>query len=149
MSLAKASLKADTASLWPRPVALVGLLPLVGLIAFGFLTARLSAPPAPVAANAPATDFSSGRAMVHLRAIAQTARPIGSPAHAEARQYILDELAAQGIAPVVQKANVIDQDQGVPFTAATVENILGRLPGTQSGNAILLASHYDSVPTGP
>jgi acetylornithine deacetylase/succinyl-diaminopimelate desuccinylase-like protein len=37
---------------------------------------------------------------------------------------------------------------GIAWTTA-VENVLVRVPGTDSSRAILIEGHYDSVPTGP
>ena len=54
-----------------------------------------------------------------------------------------------GLEPQVQKATVVNPQGGVPFPAATVENIVATLKGTGSGKALLLVGHYDSVPTGP
>jgi hypothetical protein len=100
-------------------------------------------------ANAPPASFSSARAMSHLQVIAKAPRPIGSLAEAEARDYIVKELGALGLNPEVQTTTVINQKWGSPFRAGTVHNILARLPGAEGGNnkALLLAGHYDTVPT--
>ncbi|MGK7876947.1 MAG: M20/M25/M40 family metallo-hydrolase [Xenococcaceae cyanobacterium] len=87
--------------------------------------------------------------MKHLEVIAQKSHPIGSPENAEVRNYIFKELAARGLNPEVQKTTVVNPRLGVPFPAGTVHNILARLPGTDKTKTILLAAHYDSVPTGP
>ena len=50
---------------------------------------QLRKPPSAVNANAPATDFASGRAMQHLKVIAANTHPIGSDAAAAVRDYIL------------------------------------------------------------
>jgi hypothetical protein len=55
---------------------------------------REQRPPSAVSADAPANVFSSGRAMKHLQVLAQAPRPIGSAAHAAARDYIRNELNA-------------------------------------------------------
>src|SRR5207244_3833401 len=36
-----------------------------------------------------------------------------------------------------------------PIPAATVNNIVTRLAGTANSKAVMLAAHYDSVPSGP
>src|ERR1039457_6145719 len=38
---------------------------------------------------------------------------------------------------------------GFPYNAATVYNVLARLPGAASTKAVMLAGHYDSVSAGP
>ncbi len=121
----------------------------LSIVLFAFLGIYQLNPPDAVPINAPRMDFSSGRAMKHLEVIAQKPHPIGSPENAEVRNYILKELAARGLNPEVQKTTVINPRWGTPFRVGTVHNILARLPGTDNTKAILLAAHYDSVPTGP
>lgn len=99
--------------------------------------------------SAPLVEFSSGRAMKHLEAIAQKPHPIGSPEHTKVRDYILKELTYLGLSPEVQKTTVVNPRWGTPFVAGTVHNIVARLQGTNNTKAILLAAHYDSVPNGP
>ena len=110
-------------------------------------------PPDAVPANAPVTEFSSGRAMKHLQAIAQKPHPIGSPEHTEVREYLRAELAAMGLNAEVQKTTAVlhrGRNRGSMLpSAGTVHNVVARLYGTDHSKAILLAAHYDSVPTGP
>lgn len=127
-----------------EPVAAVLTVLFVALVAYVALQ-QLSAPAA-VGANAPAAEFSSGRASKHLGAIAQAPHALGMPAHAEVRDYIVKELGALGLSPEVQKSSVVNPSLGMPYSAGTVENILARVPGTQSDKAVLLAGHYDSAP---
>lgn len=107
------------------------------------------ASPAPVPVTAPLEEFSSGRAMRHVEAISQGAHPVGSIEHSAVRDYILGEIAASGLQAEVQKTTVISAKEGAPVLAATVENILARIPGFNNSKAVLLAAHYDSVATGP
>ncbi|HKG21208.1 MAG TPA: M20/M25/M40 family metallo-hydrolase [Blastocatellia bacterium] len=106
-------------------------------------------PPQPAVGGAPPGEFSSASAMAHLREIARSPRPMGSIRHAEVRDYILKELTSLGLAPEVQKATSINTRMGSPYPAATVHNIIVRLPGRASTRAVIIAGHYDSVPTGP
>ena len=91
-------------------------------------------------------DFSSARAMKHLEAIAKSPHPIGSASHAEVRDYILGNLTELGLSPTVQKVPVVSQKPGSAIVAGTVENIVAKLEGTNNQQAIMLVSHYDSVP---
>ena len=91
-------------------------------------------------------DFSSARAMKHLEAIAKSPHPIGSASHAEVRDYILGNLRELGLSPTVQKVPVVSQKPGSAIVAGTVENIVAKLDGTNNHQAIMLVSHYDSVP---
>ncbi|SRR6266568_2937576 len=107
-------------------------------------------PPAVVPANAPATEFSAERAMTELRTIAQKPHPMGSPASAEVRTYLIQQIRAMGLTPEVQTTTVIqhwpDHDN---YWVATVHNVVVRLKGTANTQAILLDAHYDSAATGP
>lgn len=106
-------------------------------------------PPFAVNTGAPPTEFSSGRAMRQLEAISKEAHPLGSLAHDEVRDYIVSALRDAGLSPEIQKAVGLNQEWDGPVRAATVENIVARLKGTENTRAILLVGHYDSVPTGP
>ncbi|MBW4635040.1 MAG: M28 family metallopeptidase [Iphinoe sp. HA4291-MV1] len=119
------------------------------ILFFAFIGIYQLNPPAAAPISAPLMEFSSGRAMNHLEAIAQKPHPIGSPEHAKVRDYILKELTAQGLSPEVQKTTVVNPRWGTPFVAGTVHNIVARLQGTNNTKAILVAAHYDSVPNGP
>jgi len=121
---------------------------LVALVAF--FSIRQQNPPAPLAVNAPVTEFAAGRAMKHVEAIAQAPRPIGSARQAEAREYILHQLTVLGLPAEIQKTTAVDSTSPPFFAAGTVHNIVARKSGTGgSGSSVLLVAHYDSVPTGP
>ncbi len=105
-------------------------------------------PPSAVPANAPATVFSSARAMAHLREIAQRPHPTGSAENVRVREYLVAQLAALGLQPEVQRATSVAHAEMIT-TAAVVHNIIARIDGTASIGAILLVAHYDSVPTSP
>ena len=81
-----------------------------GAVTFGLLAlvAWSSSPsravPDPVAIDAPASVFSSGRAMAHLARIAHTAHPTGSPEHTRVREYVMRQFRELGHDPVVQTA---------------------------------------------
>ncbi|HEX6649743.1 MAG TPA: M20/M25/M40 family metallo-hydrolase, partial [Pyrinomonadaceae bacterium] len=107
------------------------------------------APPAAVSSDAPAVVFSSGRAMKRLEITNRKPHPVGSVAHAEVQDYIFRELAAAGLDPKIQETTVISSSFG-DLRAATVRNIAARLVGTGGGGkALLITSHYDTVPTAP
>jgi acetylornithine deacetylase/succinyl-diaminopimelate desuccinylase-like protein len=131
--------------------AMIGLIVAIGFAVF--LGIYLLNPPDPAPPNAPLTEFSSGRAMKHLQVIAVKPHPMGSPEHANVRDYILHALIAMGLSPEVQTTTVVNHRgtaKGDALLAAgTVHNIVARLKGTAHRRAILLAAHYDSVPTGP
>ncbi|MCY3548330.1 MAG: M20/M25/M40 family metallo-hydrolase [Gemmatimonadetes bacterium] len=100
--------------------------------------------PDPVPASAPDTVFSSARAMAHVHRIAAEAHPPGSPAHAGVREYLMEELRRLGHEPAIQTATSITGSGG-SLTAATIRNVLARIPGSEpGGRAVLVTAHYDS-----
>lgn len=121
-----------------------GFAMLLWIVFFAALSIWGLTPPRTVSATAPPTEFSSDRAMSHVRVMAQKPHPIGSTEHATVRAYILSELAAQGINPEVQEG--IGVARAFVNVGATVRNVIGRLRGENNTKAVLLAAHYDSVP---
>ena len=124
-----------------------GLITSLTLALLAFYAIYRQQPPPALPEDAPLAEFSSDRAMNHLRTVARRPHPVGSSENTEVRNYILRELTNLGAQPQVQTTTSINQDFGVPVVAATVNNILARVKGTDSGTAILLVSHYDSVAT--
>jgi Peptidase family M28 len=105
--------------------------------------------PAVVPTSASATEFSAERAMTKLQVIAQQSRLIGSPANAQTRAYLMQQISAMGLKPEVQTATVTLHPPGWDtFQTGTVHNVVARLKGTASTSAILLDAHYDSGATG-
>ena len=103
--------------------------------------------PVPVPASAPLADFSSARAMVHVRAMAERPHPSGSADHARVREYLLVQLRVLGLEPQVQEATAVGTRSP---SAAHVLNVLARVPGrTPGGKALLIVTHYDGVGASP
>jgi hypothetical protein len=108
----------------------------------------------PVRDGRPASGFMAVRAMTHVEALAQAPRPTGSAANASARDYILAQVRALGLAPEVQTETVrtasADMMANVRVTLAEVHNIVVRKPGSRPAKdkpgAILASAHYDSGP---
>ncbi len=114
------------------------------------LAIQQTQPPTPLPASAPANVFSALRALEDLRTIAQRPHPTGSPDSARVREYILARFRALGLAAEIQTATTVRQEPHWPGpAAATVNNIVARLKGTQNTRALMLAAHYDSVAGGP
>ena len=118
------------------------------LLFFAALSLWRLSPPKPASAAAPPMEFSSERAMNHVRAIAQKPHPIGSAEHALVRDYIQKELIAQGLSPEAQESTALDSLEATR-NVATIHNIIGRLRGENNTKALLLAAHYDSAPNSP
>ena len=126
---------------WP---ALLSAVFVIGLSAAGVL---LGGPPRPVPASAPPSEFSAERAMAHVEQIAQRPHPVGSLDHARVRDYLVGALGELGLEAELQSAVV--RRGSATVRMARVENIVARVAGTDSTGAVLVASHYDSVPAAP
>jgi Zn-dependent M28 family amino/carboxypeptidase len=96
-------------------------------------------PPKALPASVSATEFSAERAIEHIKVIAQEPRLIGNPGFDNAREYVMGELTALGLSPEIQRTT---------HTYA-VENIIARIEGTETKDAILLVAHLDSVTGSP
>lgn len=103
--------------------------------------------PEPRPADAPATEFSSGRAMALLAELAARPHPIGSPEAVTQRGAIVAELERLGLRPSVQSAEVASTRSD--RVGGTVHNIVARLPGAGGARSVLLVAHYDTVATSP
>jgi hypothetical protein len=91
-------------------------------------------PPAPLPANALATKFSAERAIKHIEIISKEPHPVGSAANDRVREYILTELKHLGLETETQRDG-------------NLENVIGRIVGTNSFETVLLTAHLDSVAT--
>ncbi|MBM4207830.1 MAG: M20/M25/M40 family metallo-hydrolase [Gammaproteobacteria bacterium] len=108
-------------------------------------------PPEPLGDSAPLNQFSAGRAMRTVRHIAAEPHPTGSQANIEVRDYLINELKSLGLTPEVQSALVMQQAKQSILQnrqVGGIHNVLAKLPGKQTGKALLLVAHYDSVPAG-
>jgi hypothetical protein len=80
--------------------------------------------------------------MGQLVEIAREAHPPGSPEHDRVRGLLVEELRDLGLDPVVETATSMRRRDGT-VVAATVRNVLARIPGTGSTGTLLLTAHYD------
>jgi hypothetical protein len=126
------------------PQLFIRWLPIAGLALGMALAVYLVRPPQPVAADAPATTFSAGRAMHDLAVIAKRPHSIGTPANAAVQAYIMRRCRELGLQPIVQDTSILLARTN-QVTLGRVQNIVARLPGTQpSGKAVLVLAHCDS-----
>jgi hypothetical protein len=86
------------------------------------------------------TQFSSDRALIHLKEISKKPHFVGSDNHEVVRTYIVKELEKLGLETQIQIGNTLT-DWG---TFVKPKNILARIKGTDNSKALLLLSHYDS-----
>ena len=132
-------------------IALLTFLTITGASAYGIISSATlyGAVPDPIPASAPPTQFSSARALEHVRAFAREPHPMGSPENAAVRDYLVGELGELGVEPEVQKTTAAHYFINGYAEAGAPENVLARLEGTNAGKAFLVMAHYDSVPTAP
>ena len=88
------------------------------------------------------TEFSTNRALQHVKEISKEPHGVGFPAHTTVRNYITNELKNLGLETSLQEGYT-SGDWG---NLSKAENILARIKGIESGKALLLLSHYDSSP---
>lgn len=130
------------------------LLWLVGSLALALLLAALTLQvPAPVGADAPATAFSTGRAMADIREIARRPHPVGSADHARVQAVLLQRMAALGLQTSTQSGPLSPaavrrlEREGGSAAGIAVTNLIGVLPGQDPRlPAVALMAHYDTVP---
>ncbi len=88
------------------------------------------------------SEFSTPKALEHIRKIAQRPHYVGSKNHEDVANYLIQELKIIGLNPQTQ--------EGTTLTAwgnlVKSKNIIARIKGADSSKALLLLSHYDSAP---
>lgn len=119
----------------------------VMILAIWMSLAPAASAPAVVPASAPASEFSAERAMRDLAVVAAAPHPVGSPRQFAVRDYLIEQIRALGLTPEIQSTSVNRVTNLGVVEATAVENVLVRVPGTDSSRAILVEGHYDSVPT--
>lgn len=114
--------------------------------------------PRPRPIDAPPQTFSTGRAMVDIREIAQRPHPLGSADHARVQALLIQRMTALGLEVSAQKGPLSPQAvrrierAGVtlPPEALTAVNLIGVLPGSDPAlPAVALMAHYDTTPKSP
>ncbi|MGB5242677.1 MAG: M28 family peptidase [Lutimonas sp.] len=99
--------------------------------------------PNPQGDHVPPDQFSTERALVHVKKMSEKPHYVGSKAHAEVRDYIVEELEKLGLSVEIQDQIAINRKWRA---GANTKNILAKIEGTEPGNALVLLSHYDSAP---
>jgi Peptidase family M28 len=129
----------------PRTRSAAGVVALAALAVLAFFSVWTVLPPSPAPANAPADQFSAGRAFQHVERIGSQVHVAGSPAAADVRDYIVSTLASYGLQPQIQDAVGEDANDGDDFAMAHVHDVVAVLPGTASTGRVFAVAHYDSV----
>ncbi|MEV0157621.1 M28 family peptidase [Micromonospora sp. NPDC050686] len=144
---------ADRALSRPRRRALAAVAALAALLAAGAAVLVDLGTPAPRPADAPASDFSAGRAYRDVAVIAARPHVAGSPANDQVRAHVEGALRGLGLETDVQDTVAPEAGQlsgaAGDATLARVRNVVARLPGTDPTGRVFLVAHYDSVQSGP
>lgn len=135
-----------TPASWVRIGSMTELMLLLLLVVMVLLALYGMTPPSSVSVNAPLAEFSSGRALQHLKVISANSHPIGSADQKIVGDYIFNQLASLGLSPEIQQASIVQQIESGFVRGASLRNIVARLKGTQpdAGRALMLTAHYDS-----
>ncbi|MEU1754784.1 M28 family peptidase [Micromonospora matsumotoense] len=144
---------ADRALTRPRRRPLAALAAVSALVAVGAAMLVTLATPTPRPADAPADEFSAGRAYRTVQTVATRPHPAGSAANDQVREHLVGALRGLGLETEVQDTVAPEAGQlsgaAGGATVARVRNVVARLPGTASTGRVFLVAHYDSVQTGP
>lgn len=118
-------------------------------LAILFAAWRQQTPP-PAPADVPTGAFSASRAFLDIRVIGLRPHPVGTAEHDRVRDYLVRRLTAMGLEPKLRSdLGATDSFDG-RTVIAPVTNVLGVLKGRDAGRpALLVMSHYDSVPNSP
>ena len=98
-------------------------------------------PRAVISESLPENEFSLSRALDHLKVVSENPHYVGSESHGQVRDYLVKELEKLGLDVEIQETQVLGKKVR---TGTRVKNILARIRGEGSGQALLLLSHYDS-----
>ncbi|WP_109301717.1 M28 family peptidase [Aquimarina sp. AU474] len=90
--------------------------------------------------DTPSQEFSTLRALEHVKNIAKEPHFLGSAGHEEAKTYIVNELRKMGLQPEIQQGYSVGKSGNCSYP----QNILAKIKGSGNGKALLLMSHYDS-----
>lgn len=91
--------------------------------------------------NPSAKEFSNSRAFKHIQVLGSEAHAVGTKAHRDASEYIINELEKLNLDVHTQEGNSFS-DWG---TFAKVKNIAARIKGSDNSKALVIMSHYDSA----
>ena len=89
------------------------------------------------------TEFSTEKALVHLKNISKKPHYTGSTEHTIVRNYLVNEFEKLGLDVEIQEQVAVNRK----WRAATnSKNIIAKIKGSSGGKALVLLSHYDSNP---
>lgn len=92
--------------------------------------------------NIPASEFSTERAVQHIKEISKEPHYVGSPNHPKVMKYLEKELQKLGLETQIQQSTILSKWNNLVET----KNVIARIKGSDSSKALLLLTHYDSAP---
>lgn len=95
-----------------------------------------------VSNNESLSEFSTNRALEHIKIISKKPHFVGSENHKVVESYLVNELQKLGLETQIQEGTTLT-DWG---NLVKSRNILATIKGSNSSKALLLLSHYDSAP---
>ncbi|MFL6844615.1 MAG: M20/M25/M40 family metallo-hydrolase [Allosphingosinicella sp.] len=132
-----------------RRAGIVAGLLLLLMAALWFKGGLIALPDVP--AQAQTGEFDTRRAMARLARILgdQRAHPVDSAANDAVRERLMAELRALGLAPTVTDSFTCNgTGKNRAISCARIRNVTATL-GPSTGPAVMMSSHYDSMPVGP
>ena len=133
----------------PAAARLGGVVAVLLLAVLSALAVLTLQPPTPAPADAPAGEFSAGRAFAEVQRVAAAPHVTGSPANDDVREHLVATLAGLGLQTRVQDAVGVNPAGPGSVEYARVRNVVGVLPGADPTGRLFLVAHHDSVETGP
>src|SRR3954452_19930234 len=133
----------------PRGSRLLGLAVVVLLLGLAAWSVIALQPPKPAAADAPADQFSAGRALAHVDRLGSEVHVAGSEADGRVVDYLVDTLTQMGLDTRVQNAVGAWHSDSQGTDMARVRNVVGVLRGSDSTGRVVLMAHHDSVQVAP
>ena len=92
--------------------------------------------------NTPLTEFSTERALVHLKKISEKPHYVGNEGHKDVRDYLFSELEKLGLQVELQDQIAINKKWKA---ASNTQNIIAKIEGSDANSkALLLLTHYHS-----
>jgi len=95
-----------------------------------------------VSQNSSLSEFSTPKALEHLKKIAAKPHYVGSQNHTIVANYLITELQKLGLKPQLQEGTTLTEWGNLVKS----KNIIAKIDGRASSKALLLLSHYDSAP---
>ncbi|MEB3347336.1 M28 family peptidase [Aquimarina gracilis] len=90
--------------------------------------------------DTPSQEFSTLRALEHVKSISKEPHYLGSNAHKDVKNYIVNELQKLGLEPKIQEGFSV----GKTGDCSRPQNILAKIKGSGNGKSLMLMTHYDS-----